>query len=365
MWNFQQRNFGLDGIRALAITLVVVSHCTFLLPEFNITFTSTIRLLGATGVDIFFVLSGYLIGGLILKNLEQNKTKAKDLVRFWNRRWLRTLPNYFTVFLLNIVLIKALNDDLIIGLWRYIPFLQNFSSTHPDFFTEAWSLSIEEYAYIVLPLILYMALWIFKPKAPKPLFFYVTLCLIGLLYLLKIHFYLKADITSYEVWSGSFRKVVIYRLDAIYMGFVLVYAMKRFYVFNKRRLLCLGIGILLFLGIHLVIVLGNLQPETHLFFYSCIYLIVISLSIACTFPYIITLRRKKMIASFIYYISVRSYAIYLVNYSIVLLTIKRFLNPSFTAVCLYLILTIVIAELLYKAVEQPFLKYRDKVTSKP
>ncbi len=76
------RNFGLDFIRATAILLVVVSHCTFALPQFNGQVIDAIRLLGATGVDIFFVLSGYLIGGIILNNIQKNKTKKDDLFHF-------------------------------------------------------------------------------------------------------------------------------------------------------------------------------------------------------------------------------------------------------------------------------------------
>ena len=56
MWNHKNRNFGLDVLRAAAILLVLISHCTFLYPKFNPQLTDGIRLLGATGVDLFFVL---------------------------------------------------------------------------------------------------------------------------------------------------------------------------------------------------------------------------------------------------------------------------------------------------------------------
>ncbi|MDG1661044.1 MAG: hypothetical protein P8H40_06680 [Winogradskyella sp.] len=69
------------------------------LPEFNLQLTNGIRLLGATGVDIFFVLSGFLIGGILLRKLEAGQTSFSDLVRFWKRRWLRTFPNYFVVLI--------------------------------------------------------------------------------------------------------------------------------------------------------------------------------------------------------------------------------------------------------------------------
>ena len=162
MHNYPTRNFGLDVIRATAILLVVLSHCTYILPEFNPTLTDGIRLLGATGVDIFFVLSGYLIGDILIRKLNSDKRNFNELLRFWKRRWFRTLPNYFVVLLLNIILVLLLDKTIVENIWLYIPFFQNLTTPHPDFFTEAWSLSIEEYAYLILPLIIYSALFVFK-----------------------------------------------------------------------------------------------------------------------------------------------------------------------------------------------------------
>jgi peptidoglycan/LPS O-acetylase OafA/YrhL len=360
MWNYHHRIFGLDLLRALAITLVVVSHCTYILPEFNPQLTTTIRLFGATGVDLFFVLSGYLIGGLLIKKLELGKTRIKDLFQFWKRRWLRTLPNYVTVLILNILLILILNEQLVNKIWLYIPFFQNFTAIHPNFFTEAWSLSIEEYAYIILPLFFYLVLWLFKSKNPVKLFFQISLLVIGLLYILKLNFYVNADITSYKDWSRSFRKVVIYRLDAIYIGFVMISLSRKYELIKSWKGLFLIMGLLVFLILHFMIFLFNLLPETYPFFYTCVYLILISVSIALVFPYVIHLGGKRVFKTIIQYISTRSYAIYLVNYSLVLLTIKRFIEPSLLSMFIYLLITFFASELLYRFIEVPFLKYRDK-----
>ncbi|MCC1485034.1 acyltransferase family protein [Winogradskyella immobilis] len=361
MLESRQRIYGLDLIRALAIILVIVSHCTYILPEFNLQLTRAIRLLGATGVDIFFVLSGYLIGGLLIRNLETGKTRFKDLFYFWKRRWLRTLPNYFVVLILNILILIFLGADLVENLWLYIPFFQNFTNAHPDFFTEAWSLSIEEYAYIILPLIIYVILNLRKYKDPVKCFFYTTLVVIIVLFILKIKFYNTTYLSSYSEWSSMFRKVVIYRLDTIYIGFILVYFNKTFSQFlrkNKTALLLLGVFI--FVGLHLLIIINNYQPETHLLFYSYIYLIAISISIALVFPFVIYLKSQERIRPLIQYISIRSYAIYLINYSLVLLTLKRFFNSSLMTLFLYIMLTIVLSELLFRYVELAFLKYRDR-----
>src|SRR5690606_10019382 len=113
-------------------------------------------------------------------------------------------------------------------------FVQNFSSPHPDFFTEAWSLSIEEYAYLLLPLVLYISFYFFKKKTAS-LFLWMTLLIILVSLLLKIQFYIDTSITSYKDWSATFRKVVIYRLDAIYIGFLLVYVIREFPKFFKMH----------------------------------------------------------------------------------------------------------------------------------
>ena len=132
------RLFGLDLIRAIAISLVVLSHCTFLLcPGKTAMFLDVVRLFGAVGVDLFFVLSGYLIGGLLLKQIASRNTNFKDLFTFWKRRWLRTLPNYALVLILNSLLLLVLGKEIVNNVYLYVPFLQNFSTQHPDFFTEA------------------------------------------------------------------------------------------------------------------------------------------------------------------------------------------------------------------------------------
>ncbi len=361
MWNHPNRNFGLDAIRALAIILVVLSHCTYILPEFNLQLTNGIRLLGATGVDIFFVLSGFLIGGILLRKLEAGQTSFSDLVHFWKRRWLRTLPNYFVVLILNVIIIFFLRNTLVDNIWMYVPFLQNFVTTHPDFFTEAWSLSIEEYAYIILPFLIYSSFLFFSKTNTSKAFLYTTVLVIFILFIFKIQFYNSSEIKTYNDWSSQFRKVVLYRLDAIYYGFVMVYLVSKYKFFKKNSLLLLVVGAVLFLNLHTIIVLFDIMPDDFKLFYSVFYLPLISISIALVFPYFLKLKANDNLNKIIQYISTRSYAIYLVNYSLVLLTLLKFLEPSVFFVFIYLIVTFVISELLYRWIELPVLKLRNRL----
>ncbi len=367
MKNPTTRIFGLDALRAMAITLVIISHATYLLfPNTEHTLLILVRAMGAVGVDLFFVLSGFLIGGILLKKIQNNQTHFSDLHLFFKRRWLRTLPNYLVVLLLNLALVFILKKEIPENTASYFLFSQNFATPHPHFFTEAWSLSIEEYAYLLLPILLYMLIAFFPKKEKSKIFFSTTVAVILALFILKLQYYNQGEITTYKQWSATFRKVVIYRLDAIYVGFLLVYIYQKYKaILNNYKWLLAGIGIFSFLGLHAYIYITNATPQTHLGFYVCVYSQVIQISIASIFPLIITINGSGVFQKIIQYISVRSYAIYLINYSLILLTMQSFFNletfstlQKIACLLLYLLSTIFFSEILYRTIEQAFLRYR-------
>ena len=219
--DYKNRIFGLDVVRALAIVLVLASHSTLLVFPNDTNFILTIiRFFGAIGVDLFFVLSGYLIGTIILKQLKEGKTTFKDFVYFWIRRWFRTLPNYVLILLLNILLFYLLHKTIIKGIGFYFAFLQNFYNPHPDFFTEAWSLSIEEYAYIIGPFLLFLLIKTFKNSNHGKLFLIVTAIVILLAAFFRYYSHTYNVPSQGYLWSKEIRKVVIYRIDSIYYGFL-------------------------------------------------------------------------------------------------------------------------------------------------
>lgn len=363
------RNYGLDVIRSFAILMVVISHCTyFLAVETEKPFILILRILGAVGVDLFFLLSGFFIGGILLKLMENNQIRFADLIIFWKRRWFRTLPNYFLILIVNIIMVLILQDDLPENIILFFLFLQNFSSSHPDFFTEAWSLSIEEYAYLMLPIIFYTLFFLFKNLKPKKVFLWGTIGMILFLFLIKFKFYFQDPVTSYMDWSVSFRKVVLYRLDSIYLGFLLIYLIRHYEdVFIKFKNGLALLGIVLFTAIHYIIYKLDILPQTYLWFYVFLYLSVISLCCAMVFPYTIHLRNTKPLEKIFYFLSTRSYAIYLVNYSIILLNLQMSFNigamdvfQKTTMILIYLALTLIISNLIYNYFEKPILNYRNR-----
>ncbi|WP_051209925.1 acyltransferase family protein [Gelidibacter mesophilus] len=364
----KERNFGLDLVRAIAIALVVLSHATFLfVRESDNLVVILMRTMGAVGVDLFFVLSGFLIGGILLKEIDKGHTKFQNLVIFWKRRWWRTLPNYFLVLLINIGVFYVFSIDLPESTGSYFVFLQNFSTPQSYFFTESWSLSIEEYAYLILPFVMFCGFFIFKNRSHS-VFLWATLVVIFIGFLVKLHFYMYVENVNHKNWSGMFRKVVIYRLDAIYLGFLLVYIMRHWpTIFQKLKIELLFLGAIVFAGMHLLIYTMDLQPETHLFFYVFMYLPLISISCALAFPFAVSMKRSTTFNPLIYFVSTRSYAIYLINFSIILLSIRYIVDISGAALLLkitlcivFLLLTLSLSNLLYIYFEKPILNYRDR-----
>jgi len=140
---------GLDTLRALAIALVLMSHYSGFVNGAQ-TF-GVIGSIGWAGVDLFFVLSGYLIGNGLLA--PASRGESLDLKTFFARRMLRTLPNYYAVLAVYLLL----PDSPIAGhsmapVWRYLTFTQNIGLNYGETFTHSWSLCIEEQFYLVLPL---------------------------------------------------------------------------------------------------------------------------------------------------------------------------------------------------------------------
>ena len=145
-----RRIAGLDMLRALAIVLVLVAHY----PKSESGVFIRMLNFGWTGVDLFFVLSGYLIAGQLFAALVSGK--PMPTATFYGRRLLRTLPNYYIVLAIYLMVSASM------PVRRYLTFTQNFGI--PSAFTPSWSLCVEEQFYLVFPLVV-MALA--KTRSPK------------------------------------------------------------------------------------------------------------------------------------------------------------------------------------------------------
>ncbi len=144
----RERQPGLDLLRALAIVVVVVYHAGI----FGFVLPGRIHRFGWIGVDLFFVLSGYLIGGQLLAPLARGQNI--NFGRFFSRRALRILPAYLVVLAIYFWLPSLREFPDISPLWKFLISVQNIDLRGGTAFSHAWSLAIEDQFYLALPLVL-------------------------------------------------------------------------------------------------------------------------------------------------------------------------------------------------------------------
>src|SRR5579871_4908702 len=144
--------FGLDHLRALAIILVFVYHYGRIFPHPQ--WTNSISKFGWTGVDLFFVLSGYLIASQLFAEIAKRKTFSIE--DFFLKRFFRIIPLYLVVVAIYFCLPFVRERESLAPLWKFLTFTQNLGLDlrTQGTFSHAWSLCIEEQFYLSFPLIL-------------------------------------------------------------------------------------------------------------------------------------------------------------------------------------------------------------------
>jgi peptidoglycan/LPS O-acetylase OafA/YrhL len=147
-----QRSNGLDTLRALAIALVYMYHYVFVSHENTFGWAGSV---GWVGVDLFFVLSGYLIGNQLFAGLVAQREVS--LVRFYARRALRTWPVFWVVLAAYFLFPTVMGGKPPAPLWKFLTFTQNYQLQPGTAFSHAWSLCLEEQFYLVLPLVVLLA----------------------------------------------------------------------------------------------------------------------------------------------------------------------------------------------------------------
>ena len=354
-------------LRTSAIIMVVCSHILWIYPKSNAFISILFELFGFWGVELFFVLSGFLIGSILYKTFVNESFTLKSVFHFLKRRWFRTLPNYYLVLLINIGIAFFLGFS-IENIGIYFVFLQNFASKSPAFFPESWSLSIEEFTYLLLPFSLFFV-GLSKVKNKSKVFLFVVVALILVFWLNKFYYHSKHTISNLLEWNLNLKSVLIYRIDAILMGVLAAWISLNFSEFWKKSktiFAFIGFGILFFLMFGILPL--DLTIEQNSFFWNVLYLPITSIAFAFLLPFF---SNWKTFTNPILYpielISKISYSIYLLHYSIILLLLKTYFDTSqmldferhlFTLV--YLFITFLSSYLLYRFYEKPIMNWRDK-----
>jgi peptidoglycan/LPS O-acetylase OafA/YrhL len=157
----------LNGIRAIAILLVIIWHyfncqVSWNLLEGNMKYVTYLTFWTWSGVDLFFVLSGFLIGRILLFNKQSNNY----FKTFYLRRFFRIFPAYYLVLLVFLIFLLTGWDNSFpwltqhpYPLYSYALYIQNFwmaiSGLGPHWLGVTWSLAIEEQFYLVLPFVIF------------------------------------------------------------------------------------------------------------------------------------------------------------------------------------------------------------------
>ncbi|MEI6101223.1 MAG: acyltransferase [Eubacteriales bacterium] len=348
------RNLGLDMVRSTAILLVLLSHIVFFhdfpfMPVF-----------GVLGVEIFFVLSGFLIGRIIIQNLVENPTGA-TLKNFYIRRWFRTLPLYYLI-----LVVKSIVTHTGIPVLNFF-FIQNFNEGALNFLPVSWSLSIEEWFYLLFPFILLIAIKLLQGRMQKKtIFFIVAVSFLLASFLLRTYTVLAYNPT----WDLGIRKQIFLRLDTIMFGVLLagikIYYKELYAKFAASKaaaiISCVGfVAIILYFNLALQagasldglildkILLFTFLPVTCFFFVAWLE----------TSRAVNTVFAKNRLSVFFVFISAISYALYLVHDVVFFYMMEKV--PGLRGYALSLGLSVLIAFLLHKFYERPVMNLRDRI----
>jgi len=346
----------IDGLRAIAVFSVIFYHANFTL--FNKSLFSG----GFLGVDIFFVISGYLITSIILKEIY--KTKSFSFVNFYERRIRRIIPALFFVMLCSlpfsyiILLPHALVDfskSIISSIFFISNFYFNFSgniygaeSTLSKPFLHTWSLSVEEQFYIFFPIFLIIVIKFFKKNL---LSFLIIGVLISIFFSQYSSIY-HPSFNFYQIFSRGFELL----LGSLLSYFELNNVWRRS---KSNRLLNQTLPIL---GILLIFFSVFFFNDTDLLpsFYS-----LIPLSGVCLIIWFANKNEPvtKILSNKIFlFLGLISYSLYLFHYPIFAFSrVSEMFNGYYKII--FIFLTIFISVFSYYFIERPF-KDKKKISFK-
>lgn len=232
----------LNGWRVLATIWLLCGHCLLYLtggsfgeqlkPAFE-NHLSRFIMHAHYSVDMFFVISGFLIGSLLLRELKE--TGGLNLFQFYARRALRILPPYYFVIIFTIIFVPLFSENSKSSsmIFNFI-YLNNFIPVVQQYMTWAWALAVEEQFYIILPLLLL----IFRrniEKIPWLMISLVSVCLLAQYFLLKSFdqiYYVALPTVNLKVYIEYFD--IIYdkpyvRMSALFLGVLGAW------IFNKKE----------------------------------------------------------------------------------------------------------------------------------
>ena len=350
----------IDSLRALAVLAVIIYHVDVnYLPG------------GFLGVDLFFVLSGYLISSLIIK--EYRKTGSLNLYNFYIRRARRLLPAvYFMItvglvvmVLFNEVLLRKSHLDAIFGYiyssnWWYIfhklDYFDSFGAQSP--FKHLWSLAIEEQFYMIFPLLF---LLVNRKKKSKDgtyklnkNFLYVVL---GLILVSLIAHILLFDINNISrIYFGTDT-----RAFSLLVGVVgaILYPMERLHAkVTPQQNMLYSVVSLVSIATLITVMIYTSEYNTLLYRGGFLLVAILGLIVIISSGKQHTLMSRLLSFKPVVFIGKISYSLYLWHFPVLVLTtpVSEIGNPNIFFVILRIVLTFAVAIVSYVFVETPIRK---------
>lgn len=302
-------------------------------------------------MEIFFVLSGFLIGGILFRDIDKNKGIFYTLKHFWIRRWMRILPLYYAV-----LLAKFIYSGHLVGanIWYYVFFLQNyFYGT--EYFGISWSLVIEEWFYLFAPVIIYGSVKVFKESTK------IALSLILFILFMIVSRFIYCQL--YDATVMGLNGNALLRFDSLFWGVLLAFiAYKKQYIYLKLQKTYFFIfGIILAI---LYVWLYKLGYDQHLvdsvLWYKVFGFTVLPFSVFFIIPYMESVHLKdssrfhaRLIHKFVHTTSVLTYSMYLLHPFVYYFGFNVFVSIFFTYALSWPV---------YTYFEKPILQYRDTIT---
>lgn len=354
----RKRVFGLDLLRAFAIFCVAHGHGKHYLEDTFLDFFTKIPL--PHGVDIFFVMSGFLIGKSFLSYSEKHNglVNWQKTLTFYARTALRIVPNYLFILIVYYFLVRyriVEGDIQAFPLWRFATFTQNIVTPFWNFYWESWSLPVQWWFYILFPLLLVLSCGFVKPQKSVPI-----ICLVFVAISLVYRIVVSKQVTDSFLWDVYIRRTVASRCDNVYFG-VLAAWVKQYYPeqWNLHATKSLVAGIVLFIVTILI------PGEIGSFYSNALYLTFSALSVALCFPFFSKIATSKTrMGNAIVRISILSYAMFLTNLMMVQIidvNCPRLVSQGVMAYFIYWLLVMAASYLLHIFVEKPFVKLRERL----
>lgn len=344
---------GLDGIRAIAVIMVLPYHLKLAL------FKS-----GFLGVTVFFVLSGYLITGILISEVEEKGTI--DLKNFWLRRIRRLVPAVMSMAVVIIFVSAVVNrviftkgcKDFVASVLGFNNWWQIFNKVSyfeaagaPSPFTHCWSLAIETQFYLIYPLILLAVYKLAKGRgngrAKRGLLIAGVTLLLALISVILMAALFNPQQDASRVYYGTDTRAFSLLFGAL-LAILWEYRM-------VPRKLSAGINMVLgTVSLVVLIVMTMTISGSSNFWYRGGQFVGTILTVLVVYA---VSGRKTLLSRFLSnpvlkWIGDRSYSIYLWHYPIILL-ISKGIKASWWITLIEIVLSVVLAELSYRFIETP------------